>query len=285
MRKSNARKAGQDVGADMYPYTAGGTGLTACFPPWTAAGGKLFENLADPAIRAKIKAEMAQANTSWENMGQLAGPTNVLIAALHQPANQPFSGKRLSEIAAMQSKDWRDAAMDLVLSEHNRVGTIYFMMSDDNLALQLRQPWIKIGADSVGVNPENAQQLTHPRSYGTFPRILGDFVREKRVIPLEDAIRKMTSATARRLSLSDRGLLQPGLFADIVIFDPATIGDRATYEKPHQIASGIKYVVVNGTVVMRDGQHTGAKPGRAVRGPGYVSGSRNDDLISPARVH
>jgi N-acyl-D-amino-acid deacylase len=245
--------------------------LTACFPPWTAAGGKLFENLADPATRAKIKAEMAQTNTNWENMGKLAGPANILIVGLQQPDNQPFSGKRLSEIAALRDKDWRDAAMDLVLSEHRRVETIYFMMSEENLAFQLRQPWIKIGTDSAGTNPENAKQLTHPRSYGTFPRILGEFVREKRVISLEEAIRKMTSATARRLSIQERGWLQPGLFADLVIFDPATIADKSTYENPHQVPSGIKYVVVNGMIVMRDGQHTGAKPGRAVRGPGYAN--------------
>jgi dihydroorotase/N-acyl-D-amino-acid deacylase len=267
----NARRAGQDAGADMYPYTAGATGLTACFPPWTAADGKLFDNLAEPATRAKIKAEMGQPVTEWENMGQLAGPENILIVALNQPANQPFSGKRLSEIAKAQNKDWRDAAMDLVLTEHRRVETIYFLMSDDNLALQLKQPWIKIGTDSVGVNPEGARDLTHPRSYGTFPRILGDFVREKKVIPLEDAIRKMTSATARRLSIPDRGLLQEGLFADLVVFDPATIADNATYDKPHQLPSGIRYVIVNGAIVMKDGQHTGAKPGRALRGPGYAA--------------
>jgi dihydroorotase/N-acyl-D-amino-acid deacylase len=265
----NARRAGQDAGADMYPYTAGATGLTACFPPWTAADGKLFDNLSDPAIRAKIKAEMGQSETEWENMGQLAGPENILIVALNQPENQPFAGKRLAEIARARNQDWRDTAMDLVRTERRRVETIYFLMSEDNLALQLKQPWIKIGTDSAGMNPESARDLAHPRSYGTFPRILGEFVREKKIMPLEEAIRKMTSATARRLSIPNRGLLQEGLFADIVIFDPATIGDNATYEKPHQLPSGIRYVIVNGTIVMKDGEHTGAKAGRAVRGPGY----------------
>ncbi|HEY1494681.1 MAG TPA: D-aminoacylase [Candidatus Solibacter sp.] len=265
-----ARRAGQDAGADMYPYTAGATGLTACFPPWTAADGKLFDNLADPAVRAKIRAEMGQPVTEWENMGQLAGPENILIVALNQPQNQAFAGKRLAEIAKLQNKDWRDAAMDLVLTEHRRVETIYFLMSEDNLALQLKLPWIKIGTDSVGLNPENAKDLTHPRSYGTFPKILGEFVREKKVMPLEEAVRKMTSATARRLSISDRGLLQAGMFADVVIFDADTIGDNATYEKPHQLPTGIKYVIVNGTTVMKDGVHTGAKPGKVVRGPGWV---------------
>jgi dihydroorotase/N-acyl-D-amino-acid deacylase len=264
-----ARRSGQDAGADMYPYTAGATGLTACFPPWTAADGKLFDNLANTAIRTKIRDEMAQPETEWENMGQLAGPENILIVATNRPENREFAGKRLSEIALMQNKDWRDAAMDLVLTEHRRVETIYFLMNADNLALQLKQTWIKIGTDSVGVNPEGARDLAHPRSYGTFPRILGEFVREKKVMPLEEAVRKMTSATARRLSISDRGILQPGLFADVVVFDPVTVVDNATYEKPHQLPTGIRYVIVNGVVVMKDGVHTGAKPGRALRGPGY----------------
>jgi len=268
-RIERARQSGQDAGADMYPYTAGATGLTACFPPWTAADGKLFDNLADPAVRTRIRNEMANPNTDWENMGQLAGPENILIVGLNQPANQPYSGKRLAEIARMQNKDWRDAAMDLVLTERRRVETIYFLMAEDNLALQLKQPWIKIGTDSVGMNPEGAKDLAHPRSYGTFPRILGEFVRDKKVMPLEEAIRKMTAATARRLSITDRGLLQPGLFADIVVFDPATVADNATYEKPHQLPSGIRYVIVNGVIVMKDGLHTGAQPGRAVRGPGW----------------
>jgi N-acyl-D-amino-acid deacylase len=265
-----ARRAGQDAGADMYPYTAGATGLTACFPPWTAADGKLFDNLADPAVRAKIRAEMARPDTAWENMGQLAGPENILIVALNQPQNQAFAGKRLAEIAKLQNKDWRDAAMDLVLTEHRRVETIYFLMSEDNLALQLKLPWIKIGTDSVGMNPEGAKDLAHPRSYGTFPKILGEFVREKKIMLLEEAVRKMTSATARRLSIADRGLLQAGMFADVVIFDAETVGDRSTYERPHQMPAGIRWVIVNGTVVMKDGVHTGAKPGKAVRGPGWA---------------
>jgi dihydroorotase/N-acyl-D-amino-acid deacylase len=266
---AEARRSGQDVGADMYPYTAGATGLTACFPPWTAADGKLFDNLANPEMRAKIRAEMAEPFTEWENMGQLAGPENILIVSTNQPGNRDYAGRRLSEIARTQNKDWRDAAMDLVLTEHRRVETIYFLMNEDNLALQLKQPWIKIGTDSVGVNPENTRDLAHPRSYGTFPRILGEFVREKQVLPLEEAVRRMTSATARRLSITDRGVLQPGMFADLVVFDPTAVADRATYEQPHQLPAGIRWVIVNGTMVMKDSVHTGAKPGRALRGPGF----------------
>jgi dihydroorotase/N-acyl-D-amino-acid deacylase len=265
-----ARKAGQDAGADMYPYTAGATGLTACFPPRSAADGKLFDNLKDPAVRARMKEEMIATNVDWENLGLQAGPENVLIVALDQPENKQYAGKRLAEIARMRKQDWRDAAMDLVLSEHKRVETIYFMMSDDNVRLGLKQSWIKIGTDSSAVDPVRANGLAHPRSYGTFPRILGQYVRDEHLLPLEDAVRKMTSATAARLSIRDRGLLRPGMFADIVIFAADKIADRATYEQPHQLPEGIRYVIVNGQVVMRDNQLTGVRPGRALRGPGYT---------------
>ncbi len=265
-----ARASGMDVGADMYPYIAGGTGLTACLPPWTAADGKLFDNLADPQVRARIKAEIRSGGGGWENMGVLAGPENVLIVELQKDENRPYVGKRLSEIAAMQHKDWMDAAMDLILSEHNRVETIYFMMKEENLKLQLQQPWIKIGTDAEGLDPANTRNLAHPRSYGTYPRILGKYVREEHVLTLEDAVRKMSSAVARRLSIQDRGVLQEGMLADIAVFDPNTIIDRATFEVPHQVSVGVKYVFVNGIAVVEDGRHTGAKPGRIVRGPGYL---------------
>jgi len=253
----------------MYPYTAGGTGLTAVLPPWTAADGKLFDNLADPAVRAKIRAEIQQERTDWENMGQLAGPDGILIVGIEKEENRKYAGKRLSEIAAMMQKDWMDAAMDLILSEHRRVDTIYFLMSEDNVKLQLAQPWIKIGTDAAGLDPEQNKDLTHPRSYGVFPRILGKYVREENVMSIEEAVRKMTSAVARRLSIQDRGLLQEGLWADIAVFDPGTVIDHATYEQPHQLSTGVKYVFVNGVAVVRDGKHTGAMPGQIVRGPGY----------------
>jgi len=265
-----ARAAGIDVSADMYPYTAGGTGLTAVLPPWTAADGKLFDNLADPAVRARIRAEIQSDKTDWENMGQLAGPDGVLIVGIDKDENKQYVGKRLSEVAAMMHKDWMDAAMDLILSERRRVETIYFMMSEDNVKLQLRQPWIKIGTDAPGLDPEKAKDLAHPRSYGTFPRILGKYVRDENVMSIEEAVRKMTSAVARRLSIQDRGLLQEGLYADIAVFDPRTIIDRATYEQPHQLSTGVRYVFVNGVAVVRDGKHTGALPGQIIRGPGYV---------------
>jgi dihydroorotase/N-acyl-D-amino-acid deacylase len=265
-----ARAAGIDVSADMYPYTAGGTGLTAVLPPWTAADGKLFDNLADPAVRAKIRAEIQMDKTDWENMGQLAGPDGILIVGIDKDENKKYVGKRLSEIATMMQKDWMDAAMDLILSEHRRVETIYFMMSEDNVKLQLKQPWIKIGTDAAGLDPDQAKDLAHPRSYGTFPRILGKYVRDEHVMSIEEAVRKMTSAVARRLSIQDRGLLQEGLYADIAVFDPRTIIDHATYEQPHQLSTGVRYVFVNGVAVVRDGKHTGAMPGQIVRGPGYA---------------
>jgi N-acyl-D-amino-acid deacylase len=265
-----ARKAGQDVTACMYPYTAGATGLTAVLPPWTAANGKLFDNLTDPKIREKIKAEIAQPETEWENMGQLAGPEGILISSTVNPANKQFAGKRLSEIAVMQNKDWRDAAMDLILSEHRRVETTYFMMSEDNVQLQLRQPWMMIGIDGSGVDPvEMKERLIHPRVYGSFPRILGRYVRDEHILPLEDAIRKMTSAATNRLGITDRGLLREGFYADIAVFDPDTIIDKSTYENPHQLSIGVKHVFVNGVAVVRDGKVTGAAPGLALRSSSY----------------
>jgi N-acyl-D-amino-acid deacylase len=271
-----ARAAGQDVSADMYPYVAGGTGLTACLPPWASADGKLLDNLRDPVMREKIKAEVLKDRNGWENLCQLATPEGVLVLGLNKPENKPFAGQRLSDIAAKQKKPWLDTAIDLIISEEQRVGTIFFMMSEENVKLQLRQSWMKFGTDAGGADPDKPEGLVHPRSYGTYPRILGKYVREEKVISLEDAIRKMTSAVANRLSIRDRGLLREGMYADVVVFDPQTIGDRATFEKPHQLSVGIKWVLVNGTAVVRDGKHTGEKPGRIVRGPGYREATKTE---------
>jgi dihydroorotase/N-acyl-D-amino-acid deacylase len=265
-----ARKAGQDVSACMYPYTAGATGLTSVLPPWTAENGKLFDNLADPAIRARIKAEMNQPNTEWENMGQLAGPEGILISAPVKPENKKYAGKRLNEIAAMMGKDWQDAAMDLILTEHARVETTYFLMSEDNVQLQLRQPWMKFGIDGPGVDPvEMNGRLIHPRVYGTFTRVLGLYVREQHVMTLEDAVRKMTSAVTRRLNIHDRGILQEGLYADIAVFNLDTVIDKATFDNPNQLSVGVEHVFVNGTAVVKAGAVTKATPGVALRGAGY----------------
>ncbi|HJU64829.1 MAG TPA: D-aminoacylase [Gemmatimonadaceae bacterium] len=265
----SARAAGQDVSADMYPYVAGGTALAACAPPWVSADDKLLENLRDPATRARAKSEMLSEKTAWENLCQLATPAGVTVAGFRKPENTQYNGKTLADIATAMNKDWVDALIDLVLTEEGRLGALFDIASEENLELQLRQPWIKFGTDAGGVDPDSARGLVHPRSYGTFPRILGKYVRDRRVIPLEDAIRKMTSAVANRLSITERGLVRQGMFADLVVFDPTTVSDRATYAQPHQLSVGIRHVFVNGTEVVRDGKHTGARPGRVVRGPGW----------------
>jgi N-acyl-D-amino-acid deacylase len=265
----SARAAGVDVQANMYPYVAGGTGLTACFPPWASADGALFPSLADAATRARMRAEMQSETVEWENLCALATAEGVLILGLNRPEHREFVGLPLSEIARRTGKDWIETAFDLVQAERQRVGTIYFLMDEENVKLKLQQPWMKFGTDAGGIDPARAQGLTHPRAYGTFTRILGKYVRDENVVPLEDAIRKMTSAVTTRLHIQDRGVLREGMFADIVIFDEARIADRATFEEPHQLSVGVLHVLVNGVPVLRNGEHTGAMPGRALRGPGY----------------
>jgi N-acyl-D-amino-acid deacylase len=265
----SARAAGFDVGATMYPYTAGGTGLAACLPPSASADGKLQANLANPAERAKIRAEVAHPTSFWESLCEQATPQGVLIAALRNPAIQKWSGHRLSEIAAGMGTDWLDTVMDLLRTEQRDIGTMYFLMNEDNVKLQLKQPWMIIGTDAGGTDPDSTKSLVHPRSYGTYPRILGKYVRDEHVIPLEDAIRKMTSAVAERLLIADRGLLRPGMYADVVVFDPQRIQENSTYEKPLQLSTGVHVVLINGVEVVHDGRHTGAKPGRIVRGSAW----------------
>ncbi len=268
----SARAAGQDVQANMYPYVAGGTGLAACTPPWASADNKLLENLGNPATRAKIVAEMRQDRTSWENLCQLATPAGVMVVGFTKPELEGYEGKRLGEIAAERKVDWANAVVDLVLETGGAVGMLVFMMDEANVEMQLAQPWIKIGTDADGWDPDSANGLTHPRAYGTYPRILGYYVRERKALTLEDAVRKMSSAVATRLNIQDRGILREGMYADVVVFDAATVGDRATFTQPHQLSSGMKKVYVNGALVWDDGRHTGAKPGRIVRGPGYRGG-------------
>jgi dihydroorotase/N-acyl-D-amino-acid deacylase len=268
----SARAAGVDVQANMYPYTAGGTGLTACFPPWASADGVLMENLADPGMRERIRGEILQQTSDWENLCTLATPEGTLILGVEKPQNQRFAGRYLADIAEELNKHWIETAFDLVLSEGQRVGTIYFMMSEENVAMQIGQPWIKFGTDAGGIDPATATGLAHPRAYGTFTRVLGKYVREEKATTLEEAVRKMSSAVATRLHIDGRGLLVEGHYADVVVFDPATVGDRATYEEPHQVSTGIEHVFVNGVAVVSDGVHTGALPGRPVRGPGWTTG-------------
>lgn len=264
-----ARAEGLDITSDMYPYPASGTGLSSCLPPWAAEGGKLYEKLADPDERARIRAEVLNPTSDWEAMLDEAGPDGVMPVGLSLPEHQQYVGKRLSEIAEMRSQEPVDTIMDLLAAEKQRIGTIYFGMSEENIELQLQQSWIKISTDAGGMDPEwaVANGPTHPRAYGTYTRVLGHYVRERRVIPLEDAIRKMSSSVAGRLGLRDRGLLRPGAFADVIVFDPDTVSDNATFEDPHQLSNGVRDVWVNGTRVLEDGNHTGAMPGVFVKGP------------------
>ena len=272
----SARAVGVDVEANMYPYPAGGTGLSAVLPPWASEGGALLDNLRDPETRQRIHDEILADDADWENLGLLATPEGVLITSVAEtgPDGEPtgaagYVGRRLADVAAEMEVDWVDAAIELLLMTEGNAGMVVFMMAEENVALQLQQPWIKIGTDAGGHDPDSATGMVHPRSYGTYPRILGRYVRDEGVITLEDAVRKMTSAVAIRLSIQDRGLLEVGMYADVVVFDPATVADRATFEEPHQLSVGVEEVFVNGVAVLRGGVHTGAKPGMIVRGAGY----------------
>lgn len=265
----SARAAGQDVQANMYLYPAGGNSFASCIPPKYSADGKLLENLKNPALRATMVAEIQARDAGYENLCEIATPQNVMVMGFRKEANKQYEGKRLSEIAQAMNKNWAEVIIDLNVDEGLALGEILFLMSEPNIEKQLRQPWIKFGTDAGSQDPATAVGLTHPRAYGNFPRLLGYYVRERKVIPLEDAVRKASSAVATRLSLTDRGVLKAGLKADIVVFDPNTIVDNATFEKPHQLSTGMRDVFVNGVAVLRDGKHTGAKPGVVVRGPGY----------------
>ncbi len=269
-RINAARAEGIDVTTDMYPYIASGTGLSSCLPPWAAAGGKFFDNLRDPEMRAKIREATLNPSGDWEAQVATAGVENVMPVGFEKAHNKQYAGKRLNEIAEMRNQHWVDSVIDLLADEGQRISTIYFKMSEENVKLQLQQPWNKVSTDAGGLDPAWAKEHgpVHPRAYGTYPRVLGKYVREEKVITLEDAIRKMTSAVADRLSLRDRGALRTGSYADVVIFDPETIGDRATFADPHQLSVGVRDVWVNGKCVVKDGDHTGAKPGQFVTGPG-----------------
>jgi len=265
----SARAAGQDVTVDQYPYTAGGNNLSSCIPPWAHADGKLLDRLREPETRAKIKSEMLDENSNFESLCLGASPQGVEVVGFAVDSLKKYEGKRLPEIAAAWNKDWADALMDLTLAERNRLGQIIFIASDSNIAIQVKLPYMKFGTDAAGYDPDSVKFAVHPRSYGTYPKILGRYVRDYRWLTLEDAIRKMTGATAARLSIRDRGELKEGWKADVMIFDPTTIIDKATYEQPHQLSVGVRHVLVNGVPVLTDGKPTGAKPGRVVRGPGY----------------
>ncbi len=265
----SARAAGQDVQADMYLYPAGGNSFSSCIPPKYAADGKLIENLKNAALRATIVQEVHARDAGYDNLCEAAGPENVMVVGFRTPALQKYEGKRLADIAKAEGKDWAEVIIDFNVAENAGLSEILFLMSEDNIKNQIRQPWMKFGTDASAQDPARARGMVHPRSYGNFTRLLGKYVRNEKVTPLEDAVRKASSAVATRLSITDRGVLKPGMKADVIVFDPNTVIDNATFEQPHQLSTGMRDVFVNGVAVVRNGEHTGAKPGQVVRGPGF----------------
>lgn len=263
-RIQSARNAGIDVTADMYPYAASGTGLDSVLPPWVAEGGTYFETLANPESQQRIRAEVLAPSGGWEALAHNVGPEGVMPVGFEQPENLQYAGKRLTEIAQMRSQRWLDTVIELLLSERQRIFTVYFTIDEPNVTLGLRQPWVTVSTDAGGLDPAWANTPTHPRAYGTYPRVLGKYVREEKALTLEDAIRKMSGAVAARLGLHERGLLRPGFFADVVLFNAETVTDHATFENAHRFSTGIQDVWVNGTRVLQNGQHTGATPGQIV---------------------
>lgn len=269
-----ANKAGIKITTDMYTYTAGATGLDASMPPWVQEGGikEWIKRLQDPKIRKRALDEMRKPFDKWENLLLMAGsPERVLLLGFANDSLKQFTGKTLAEVAKIYGKSAEETAMDLVIADSTRVGTAYFMMSEENVKRQIALPFMSFGSDAESPATEGVflKSSTHPRAYGNFARLLGKYVRDEKVIPMEEAIRKLTSLPAANLKIKKRGSLTPSYYADVAIFDAAKIQDHATFEKPHQYSTGMVYVLVNGTVVLRDGEHTGAKPGRVVRGPGW----------------
>ena len=268
-----ARAKGEPIRANMYNYPAGGTGLDACLPPWALDGGyeALFKRLEDPETRKKIAAEVQTHSDEWENFYLAAGsPDRIVVVGFKNEKLKPLTGKSLAAVAKERGKDPIETAMDLILEDRSRVGTIYFLMSEENMRKQVKKDWVTFGSDEASQAPEGVflKSNPHPRAYGNFARLLGQYVREEKLLSLEEAVRRLTSLPATNLGLDGRGLLKPDMFADVVVFDPKTIADRATFEQPHQYAVGMKHVLVNGVPVLKDGEHTGATPGRAVWGPG-----------------
>jgi N-acyl-D-amino-acid deacylase len=270
----SARKAGLDIRANMYTYTAGQTGLDASMPPWVQEGGykEWAKRLQDPAIRARVAQEMRTATDKWENFFQaVESPEQILLVGFKADSLKKFTGKSLAEVARIRGKSPEETAMDLVVQDGSRVGTVYFLMSEDNVRKELAIPWVSFGSDAEAPATEGVflKSSTHPRTYGNVARLLGRYVRDERIIPMEEAIRRLTSQPAHNLKIKERGQLQPGYYADVVIFDPSRVRDLATFDHPHQYSTGMVDVFVNGTQVLRDGTHTGAKAGRVVRGPGW----------------
>ena len=272
---NTARASGQRITANMYTYTAGATGLDATMPPWVQSGGlEAWEKrLQDPAVRARLIKEMRTPSNDWENLLLLSGgPQNVLLVSFKNPKLKPLTGKTLAEVAKMRGKSPEETAMDLVVEDDSRVGTVYFIMSDDNVKREIGLPWMSFGSDEESPAPEGIflKSRSHPRAYGNVARLLGHFVRDEQATTLQDAVRRLTSLPASNIGVRQRGSLKDGYYADVVVFDPSTIQDHATYARPAQLATGVEDVFVNGVQVMKNGKHTGAKPGRFIRGPGWT---------------
>jgi N-acyl-D-amino-acid deacylase len=273
-RVAKANAEGIRITADMYTYTAAATGLDAAMPPWVQDGGleAWIEHLKDPATRARVLADMRNPAPGWENLEQRAGPDGTLLLAFKNPVLKPLTGRTLAAVAAERGVTPEDAAIDLVIEDGSRVGVAYFLMSEDNVRRETALPWVSFGSDEAAPAPEGVFLAAnpHPRAYGNFARLLGKYVREEHALPLAEAIRKLTSLPASNLSLADRGLLKAGYVADLVVFDPAAIADHATYEHPHQFATGVSEVLVNGRFALKDGEPTGAATGRVVRGRAFT---------------
>jgi N-acyl-D-amino-acid deacylase len=273
-RVEEARADSQRITADMYTYTAGSTGLDAAMPPWVQEGGydAWAERLEDPAIRARVASEMMTPTDEWENLLLAAGASGTLLVGFQNPELRQYTGKTLNEVAMERGTNVAETAMDLVIEDGTRVQVVYFLMSEDNVRKQIALPWVSFASDAGSLATEGVflETSTHPRAYGNFARLLGRYVRDEGIIPLEEAIRKLTFFPATNLGVKDRGLLRAGNMADVVVFDPATITDHATFEDPHQYATGMLHVFVNGVQVLKDGEHTGATPGRVVRGLGWT---------------
>ena len=271
-----ARKQGLKITADMYTYTAGATGLDAAMPPWVLDGGydAAYKRLADVETRKKIAHAIRTPSPDWENLYLAAGSADrVLLVEFKSEALKPLTGKTLADVAKLRGEDPVETIMNLVLEDRSRVGTVYFMMSEDNVRKQIRLPWVSFGSDAASMAPELpfTRSSAHPRAYGTFARLLGRYTRDEKILSLSEAVRRLSGLPATNLELDRRGFLKEGMFADVVVFDPGTIADRATFEKPHQYAVGMKHVFVNGVQVLKDGEHTGAKPGLALWGPGRAN--------------
>ncbi len=273
-KMDSARAAGLYITADMYNYTAGATGLDASMPPWVQEGGydKWAERLQDPEIRTRVKAEMQEDTDDWENLGLLAGYDNVLLSGFRNTDLRQYIGKTLSQVAQMRGTSPEETAMDLVVEDGSRVDVVYFLMSEENVKKQIRVPYVSFDSDAGSIAPEGdfLKYNPHPRAYGNFARLLGKYVRDEKVIPLHEAIYRLSGLPATNLKIRHRGFLREGYYADVVVFDPATIQDHATFEKPHQYSTGVYHVFVNGEQVLKDGEHTGVTPGRVVRGPGWT---------------